>query len=163
MSKHFWFGVLYVALIGLFSNIAALFIKRDKLKENAFPFKLYKWERKGRVYDRIAIRKWKSKVPDASRVFKLLLPKKVLPGTRSDDLKRLVKETCVAELVHWGLILCSLAVLFIAPGWEGVLLYSLCVIGNLPFICIQRYNRPQYLLAAERLVRREERLKRCES
>lgn len=163
MSKRFWFGVLYVATIGLFSNVVALFIRRDKLKEDAFPFKPYKWERKGKVYDRLHIRKWKNKVPDVSRYFKLLLPKKVVSGTKTEDLMRLVKETCVAELVHWGLILFSLAVLLIAPGKEGVLLFCLCVIGNLPFIMIQRYNRPQYLLAVERLTRREERLKRCES
>lgn len=163
MSKRFWFGVLYIACIGLFSNVVALFIKRDKIKETRFPFKPFGWERQGRAYDRLHIRKWKGKVPDVSRVFKLLLPKKVSEGTRSEDLKRLVKETCVAEIIHFGLIVCSIAVVFIAPGWEGILLYALCVLGNLPFICIQRYNRPQYLLAVERLTRREERLKRCGS
>lgn len=163
MSRRFWLGVVYVALIGLFSNIVALFIKRDKLRENEFPFRPYGWERGGRIYDRLAIRKWKNKVPDVSKVLKILLPKRIVSGTRSEDLKKLVKETCVAELVHVGLILCSIAVLWIAPGGEGVLLLVLCILGNLPFIMIQRYNRPQFILAAERLARREERRKQCES
>ena len=163
MSKRFWLGVAYVAVIGALSNVVALFIKRDKLKEKDFPFRPYGWERNGKVYDRLAIRKWKNKVPDVSRVLKLLLPKKVTSDTRSEDLKKLIKETCVAEIIHCGLIVCSIAVLWIAPGKEGTLLYALCVIGNLPFIMIQRYNRPQLILAAERLSRREERLRQCES
>ena len=163
MSKRFWLGVAYVAVIGALSNVVALFIKRDKLKEKNFPFRSFGWEKNGRIYDRLAIRKWKNKVPDVSKVLKLLLPKRIVSGTRSEDLKKLVKETCVAELVHVGLILCSIVVLWIAPGWEGVLLFVLCVLGNLPFIMIQRYNRPQFMLAAERLARREERLRQCES
>ena len=163
MSKRFWMGVVYVAVIGALSNVVALLIRRDKLQEKSFPFRSYAWEKNGKVYDHLAIRKWKNKVPDVSRVLKLLLPKKVASGTRSEDLKKLIKETCVAEIIHCGLIVCSIVVLWIAPGKEGLLLYSLCLIGNLPFIMIQRYNRPQLILAAERLARREERLRQCES
>lgn len=160
MSKKFWLGVVYVAVIGALSNFFALLINRSKIDESKRPFKLYKWERGGKIYDKIAIRKWKNKVPDASRLFKFILPKKVASGTTSEDLRTLIKETCVAEIVHTGLIILSLAVLIIVPGREGVLLYVLCLIGNLPFIFIQRYNRPQYITAQKRLSRREERLRR---
>ncbi len=160
MSKKFWLGVVYVAVIGALSNFFALLINRDKLDEGKYPFKPYKWEKGGKIYDKIAIRHWKNKVPDASRLFKFILPKRVASGTTSDDLRTLIKETCVAEIVHTVLIILSLAVLLIAPGREGVILYILCLIGNLPFIFIQRYNRPQYVIAKNRLSRREERLRR---
>jgi len=158
MSKKFWLGVLYVAVIGALSNVAALFIKRDKLNEHKAPLKPFKWENNGKVYDRLAVRKWKSKVPDMSKILKFLLPKQIKPGTTSNDIKALIKETCVAEIVHEALILLSSAVIFICPGLEGILLFLLCIAGNLPFIIIQRYNRPQYIKAERRLQHREERL-----
>ncbi len=160
MSRKFWLGVVYVAVIGALSNVFAIFIKRDKIDENKHPFKSYKWEKNGKIYDKIAIRKWKSKVPDMSRYLRFLMPKKVVSGTTSKDIKALIKETCIAEMVHIALIVLSLAVLFICPGRAGVILYILCFAGNLPFILIQRYNRPQYILAEERLTRREERLRK---
>ncbi len=160
MSKSFWLGVVYVAVIGALSNFFALLIKRDKIDENKRPFKPYKWEKNGKIYDRLAIRKWKNKVPDMSRFLRFLLPKKVVSGTTSKDIRALIKETCVAEIVHTVLIVLSLAVLYICPGTQGVILYLLCLVGNLPFIFIQRYNRPQYVTAEQRLLRREERLRK---
>ncbi len=160
MGKRFWMGVVYVAIIGALSNVFAIFINRDKLDENKRPFKSRKWEKNGKVYDKLAIRKWKSKVPDMSKILPFLRPKKVVSGTTAKDIRELIKETCVAELVHTALILLSLGVLFICPGKLGVILYIFCFIGNLPFILIQRYNRPQYIIAEERLSRREERLRK---
>ncbi len=163
MGKRFWLAVLYVATIGLFSNIAALFIKRDKLKEDRFPFKCYNWEKNGRIYDKLAIRKWKNHVPDVSRVFKPLMTKRVTSGTTSRDLLALIKECCVAEIIHIVLMILSAAVLFICPGLKGMILYVLCLLIHLPFILIQRYNRPQLKTTARRLEAREERQKQCES
>ena len=160
MIKRFWIGVIYVAVIGALSNVFAIFINRDKLNENKRPFKSHKWERNGKVYDKLAIRKWKGKVPDASKCLPFLRPKKVESNTTSADLRALIKETCVAEIVHIALIILSLGVLFICPGKLGVMLYIFCFLGNLPFIMIQRYNRPQYIIAEERLMRREERLRK---
>ena len=163
MRKRFWLAVLYVGTIGLFSNVAALFIRRDKLREDRFPFKLYGWEKNGRVYDKLAIRKWKNHVPDVSRVFKPLMPKRVTAGTKVGDLTMLIKECCVAELIHVALMILSAAVLMICPGAEGLILYLLCLLINLPFILIQRYNRPQLQVAVRRLEQREERKKICAS
>jgi len=163
MSKRFWLAVLYVATIGLMSNFVALFIKRDKLQEDRFPFKPYAWERNGRVYDKLAIRKWKNHVPDVSRVFKPLMPKRVTAATTVRDLISLIKECCVAELIHIALMILSAAVLFICPGLEGLILYFLCILINLPFVLIQRYNRPQLKITVRRLEAREERKKKCVS
>ena len=160
MGKRFIFGIIYVAVIGALSNVFAIFINRDKLDENKRPFKSKKWERNGKIYDKLKIRKWKGKLPDMSKILPFLRPKKVVSGTTSKDLRALIKETCVAEIVHTVLMILSIGVVFICPGKLGVILYIFCFIGNLPFILIQRYNRPQYLIAEERLTRREERLRK---
>lgn len=161
MNHRFWLGVVYVAVIGALSNIFALFIRREKIKEEKFPFRPFKWEKNGRVYDKINIRKWKNKVPDMSKLLKFMLPKKVDMGAGIQEIKALIKETCVAEIVHCALIVLSLAVIFICPGTDGFLLFVICLCLNLPFIFIQRYNRPQYMTAIRRLEEREARKKQC--
>ena len=161
MNHRFWLGVVYVAIIGALSNIAAVFIDRSRIKEEKFPFRPFRWEKNGRIYDRINIRKWKNRVPDMSRILKFMLPKRVNAGAGIQEIKALVKETCVAEIVHCVLIVLSLAVIFICPGTDGYVLFVICLFLNLPFIFIQRYNRPQYMTAVRRLEEREARKKQC--
>ena len=74
------------------------------------------------------------------------------------DLPRMIQETCVAEMIHVLLSLTGLGCLVIWPGIGGVLVTAVYILlGNLPFILIQRYNRPrlQRLLALQR--RKQER------
>lgn len=80
-----------------------------------------------------------------SKVFKKLMPAKNLCG--SVDSKRLmvmILETCEAEVTHFLLCLTGLYCLWIWPGTGGAIVYAVYVLlGNLPFILIQRYNRPR--------------------
>ena len=74
------------------------------------------------------------------------------------DLPRMIQETCVAEMIHVLLSLTGLGCLVIWQGIGGVLVTAVYILlGNLPFILIQRYNRPrlQRLLALQR--RKQER------
>ena len=45
MNHRFWLGVVYVAIIGALSNIAAVFIDRSRIKEEKFPFRPFRWKR----------------------------------------------------------------------------------------------------------------------
>ncbi len=146
---------MYVALIGILSNFVALFIPRSKLKEDKFPFKSFKWEKNGRIYDKLKIRFWKNKVPDMSKILKFIPAKEVKSSFGSREIKALIKETCIAELVHVALAILSSAVLFICPSAGGIVIFIGCIIVNLPFILIQRYNRPQYSVLCSRLQKRE--------
>ena len=85
------------------------------------------------------------------------LPRKAVTSRSADRARLLVQETCVAEAVHLGLMALALPVLLIWPGWGGVLLAAAYALGNVPFILIQRYNRPRLLRLAERLERAKER------
>ena len=70
---------------------------------------------------------------------------------------RLLQETCVAETVHWLLILFSPAfVIFMKRGY-GAVFCLLYILGNLPFIVIQRYNRPRLAAIYARQLRLQER------
>ena len=56
----------------------------------------------------------------------------------------MIQETCVAELTHVLLSVCGLYALRLWPGAGGVLITAVYILfGNVPFIIIQRYNRPR--------------------
>ena len=82
-----------------------------------------------------------------------MLPKHAIPQSRSSEyFRRFVTETCVAEEVHVLLMIAGYCVYFFVyhNAW-GFIASTLYALGNLPFVLIQRYNRPrlQKLLAAQ--------------
>lgn len=124
-----------------------------------FPFAPWQWERGGRVYKRLHIDRWKTLVPDMSRLLPDMV-RKTLPDTAATSMQAdaLVQETCVAEVVHGASSLLGLACLWLWPTWGGIALTAAWVLlGNLPFILIQRYNRPRLVRLADLLRKREQR------
>ena len=69
-----------------------------------------------------------------------------------------MQETCVAELIHWLLLVISPAVLLFAHGPMAVLVAALYGLSNFPFIMIQRYNRPRLRTLLKRCKRKEPEL-----
>ena len=154
--KRLWRSVLYLAAISVLSNLAGGCISRH-FRTDVFPFKPYAFERGGRIYDRLHIRKWKDKLPDMSKYLRSL-PRKALTDTSCGRVKLLIQETCVAEIVHAALMVLALPVLLCEEWWATVMVLLYDLVGNLPFIMIQRYNRPRLLRLADKLERREEAL-----
>ncbi len=153
----FWKSCAYFLLIGIASHYIGEALPAKWLKWDRFLFRERKWEKKGEVYERIRIQDWKDHMPDMSRVMKDMVPKKVGICPHSEDVWILVTETCRAEAVHWGICLCAPVIYLFWWNWMGVLLSSILILGNLPFIMIQRYNRPTLIALAKRLEVREER------
>lgn len=155
-------SVIYIAVTGLVSFYLGALIPRHLFFEQKFPFKTYKWEDGGKIYEKLNIRKWKGEILDMSKIMTIILPKKEPLSATAKDVKILVAETCVAEFVHW--ILCVISV---GHWWiwkksiEGIVMWILCVLGNLPFILVQRYNRPHLIILRGKLIKRE-KLQNCE-
>ena len=80
-----------------------------------------------------------------SRVSKRMVPKRLEPKASADKIEALIKETCVAELIHWLLIFTAVPCFFIWRGAGGAVVFALYATGNLGFIVIQRYNRPRLI------------------
>ena len=139
--------LIYLAILGILSFPAGRLFAAKTWDPEKFPYREYEWEDGGKIYDRLFnIRKWKDKVPDVSRMFPGIVPRKTLTRPGVEQLDGMIQETCVAELTH--LLLCVLAVpvLFIASGWIGIVVFLIDVLfGNLPFVMIQRYNRSRYI------------------
>lgn len=156
--KMIW-SITYIALIGILSHYIGELLPRKWFNYDKFPYASFRWEHEGAVYDKIKIKKWKTKVPDLSRVAKYMVPKRITADMTSSDLDILLRETCVAEFVHVALCIISIGVVFISNKAYGVVFYLIFALGNVPFILIQRYNRPHLKKLRLRMLAREERLK----
>lgn len=146
----------YIGITGLISFYTGALLPRRWFNADKRPFKPFNWENEGRVYDKLAIRRWKGKILDMSKFMNNILPKKLPLSASVRDVQTLVSETCVAEVIHW--ILC-----FISVGnywiWKksigGIVIWLLCIVGNLPFILVQRYNRPHLQNLKNKMLKRE--------
>lgn len=155
----FLWSVLYVIAIGIASHFIGEAIPRDRFDAKSALFRTRAWERGGRIYEKLKIQKWKDRMPDMSRIMKDMVPKRVGACPKAADVWVLVGETCRAEAVHWGLCVASLAIclFWLDMLWAGLALSLAVILGNIPFILIQRYNRPMLIDLAKRLEVREER------
>lgn len=154
-------SILYVAVLGVVSHFVGEALPRRWFVWNRFPWRAYAWERDGKIYNVLKIRAWKDRLPDMSRVVRRMVPKRVGKAPKAMEVWRLVAETCVAEAVHLALCLLASVIWLFWRNWIGVVLSLVTVLCNLPFVFIQRYNRPALVALAKRLEVREERKKRA--
>ena len=152
-----FYCVLYMALLGIFCFPFGRLLAKHDFRTDRFPFASLPFEQKGKLYERIGIRQWQNHVPDVSQLFPHIVPRKAMEKNLNvSGLYRMVQETCVAELTHSLLCLAGIALLRIWTGTGGVVLFLVYVLfGNLPFILIQRYNRPRLLRLLQAAERRE--------
>ena len=149
---------IYVTIIGQSCFWIGLILPRSIFFENKFPYKEYKWERGGSIYNILRVKSWKSKVPDMSKITRVIFPKKLCRNMTSKDFDRLIKESCIAELSHYVLFILSFIIYQIWRGKIGIVLVVLYnLVGNIPYIIIQRYNRPHFIKVRDKLKMREER------
>lgn len=78
-----------------------------------------------------------------SKIYKRMVPKKFDIASNADTLMILIHETCVAEFVHNSLIILGIVCRLIWDDVGGTVCSFLWSLGNVPFIIIQRYNRPK--------------------
>lgn len=156
-------SIAYFASIGVLSQLIGQNLPRHWFHETSFFYRLRRWEQEGRIYLKLHIQKWKDHVPDMSRHVRKMTPKRVGGSITSEQVQRLIQETCVAELIHNLLCIFGAGVLNIWEDAAGIIVWVLYVLGNLPFILIQRYNRPRLIRLRQTLKKREERNNPCVS
>lgn len=142
---------VYLTCLGMFSFFAGRLIPKSWLNPDVFPYKLYAFEKNGRFYEQFNVRKWQSKVLDMSKLFPKIIPRKSVNDNLYTTLPVMIKETCVAELVHWLLVVPGFYCLFLREGAGGIIIVILYELGNIPYIIIQRYNRPRLISTLKRM------------
>lgn len=151
----FLYSLIYIAVLGVLSHFVGQALPRKCFDAEKPPYKAAKWEKGGKVYERLGIKHWKDIMPDMSRIMPDMVKKKLTSENKERGMDTLIAETCVAECVHWGLIILSFGILFWWRGlWAAVFLLVYNIFGNLPFIIIQRYNRPRLVMLEQRRKRR---------
>lgn len=155
----FWRCVVYAVVLALAAHPLGQAL-RCRFDPGRAPFRPWKWEKNGRIYSRLGVEKWKKLVPDMSRLLPDMV-KKELPGSgtvTAEQADTLVQETCRAEVVHTASCLLGLAFLRLWPGAGGAAVLAVWVLlANLPFMVIQRYNRPRLVRLAALLRKREQK------
>jgi len=150
-------SLLYVGALGIAAHFVGEAFDRERFNENAYPFACRKWEQGGRIYRRLGIRRWKDKMPDMSRILPDMFPKRLTEANSTEMVRRLIKETCVAEFIHNCLsILFFIGIWMIYDGsMKGFSLGVFAVLCNLPYVIIQRYNRPMLIRYLQKLERKQ--------
>ena len=153
---NFWKCFCFLIITGVIAFFAGRILPKKWFRADLFPYRSYKFEQDGRIYYKLHIRKWQNKVPSMSKILPFMMPAKNLSGDYKKRLPRMLQETCVAELIHTLNCFVGLYCLKLYPGVGGVIILILYItLFNLPFIIIQRYNRPRLMRLAKRVYQNE--------
>lgn len=147
---------VYLSVTGIIGFLAGRIFPKRLLRPEQGLFRPFGFEKNGKIYDGIGIRHWQNRLPDMSRILPFMMPPKKLSGDPEKRLPDMIREMCIAELTHLALCISGLYCLKLWPGVGGiavVLIYILLL--NLPFILIQRYNRPRCLQLLRRYSEKE--------
>lgn len=151
--------VIYLAAISVGFFVAGRVVPKSWFRYGRYPYRSFRFEHDGRLYRILAVQKWKDRFPDMSAAFPGLMPSKRMPkGASAEHLERMIQETCVAEWTHWLLCLAGFGCAFLWKSIGGWLLSVLYALGNLPYIVIQRYNRPRLVKIHQKLGRTMDRV-----
>lgn len=128
-----------------------------RLDHDAPLTRLRTWERGGRVYERLGIRRWKDRLPEFGAVFPGGASKRSLPWRDPPHLTRFAAETRRAEIVHWAIPVVTPLFALWNPAWlvGGMVAYA--VVANAPCLIVQRYNRGRLLRVLTRRNRTSDR------
>lgn len=149
---YFWKCLLYLVSTGVVAFILGRFLPKKWFKYNLFPYRIYKFEKNGQIYHKLHIKKWQNKVPDMSKIFPKLMPPKNMTEDYRTNLTLMIQETCIAEFIHTVNCFAGLYCIKLYPGKGGIIIAVLyAVLFNMPFILIQRYNRPRFIKLQNKL------------
>ncbi len=159
-SRVFAIIIISLLVLVLIDAVCALFVRYCLPKKVFNPFlKCYnvaKGERK--FYERIGIRVWKDRIPEAGQLFANFSKTEVADMTNNEYVKKFMSETIYAEIMHWLSAIFSFLIIFIDLRLALTVGLPL-VVGNMILnilpVMVQRYNRPKLLV----LYQRNERIK----
>lgn len=138
----------------MLSFFAGRFIPKSWINPDSFPYKTCQFEENGKFYEQFGVKKWQNKVLDMSKIFPKIIPQKKINGDLQSALPVMIKETCIAELIHWFLFIPVLYCLVLWEGLGGYIVVTLYELFNIPYIIIQRYNRPRLINTLKRMERK---------
>jgi glycosyl-4,4'-diaponeurosporenoate acyltransferase len=158
-----WLGVQLVKLNLLFFLLISVVISliAEKLPNSLYNYKFWlfkekSWEKGGRFYEKwFVVKSWKCRLPEISDFLKSRFTKKHLNNNNKEYLKVFLMESCKSEFTHWMIIVSSLF-FYINEDLPSVIsIFFLSCILNVPYIIIQRYNRPRIIKLLDKTYQHE--------
>lgn len=153
--------IIYI-ILSLVNTLISIKLPISLFHSGSWLYRERSWERKGQIYqDYFRVKKWKNQLPELSDFLTFLFSKKKMVKLDPDYLYIFVLETCRAELAHWCIIWSMLAFTLWRGTNSSVLVFFIAVALNLPYVIIQRYNRPRVLdMLANRKIHIHENMKK---
>ena len=151
------FGLIIISLLVLvvIDAVCALFVRYCLPKKVFNPFlKCYNVGKKERkFYERIGIRTWKDRIPEAGQLFANFSKTEVADMSNNEYVKKFMEETIYAEIMHWLSMIFSFLIIFLDLRLAltvGLPLVVGNMILNLMPVLVQRYNRPKLMVLYQR-------------
>lgn len=117
---------------------------RSRFENDTALTRIRPWEQQGETWQRLFnVKRWKDRLPDGDTLIGKGFPKKRLGGASAEYVQRFISESRRAEWTHWLLIPPAFLFFLWNPPWAGWIMVIYSLAANLPFILIQRYNRPR--------------------
>lgn len=134
-------NVLGWPVIQLAVSSAALRVPSHIFERDTWIIAPRRWEQDGDIYrDYLAIRKWKSLLPDGAPWLGGFAKKKLIKRNPAAIAQFLI-ETRRAEIAHWCMLGCLPIFFLWNPPWACWVMTAYALAANLPCILVQRYNR----------------------
>jgi len=109
-------------------------------------YKERKWEKNGEFYQQMfKVKRWKKHMPEIADFINSVFSKKSIKEFDNAYIEKYLLESCRAEFAHWCIIFSSVMFLFYAGTAAFIYMFLISVLIDVPFIIIQRYNRPRIL------------------
>jgi len=129
---------------------------------NRMPARLYssdswllrqrEWEKRGEFYQRVfRVKHWKKLLPELGDIVKSVFPKKRIKEYTREYLQKYIFESCKSEVTHWSIIFSAFLFFLWSEFQPAVMIVIIAIILNLPYIIIQRYNRPRIMVMVENI------------
>lgn len=135
-----WFGLHMLGVYGCHK------MPDKQYEQNSFLFELLPFEKDGRIYATLfGINEWKDILPDGGSINRYGFGKTRMASLDLFYLHKFHLETMRAEAIHWVGMTTSLVFLFRHPWPRNLLTFFGAILIDLPFIMIQRYNRPRVM------------------
>jgi glycosyl-4,4'-diaponeurosporenoate acyltransferase len=127
------------AVIGVVVGYGMHRVPLRRLDHDTWLTRARRFERGGRLYERIGIRRWKDRTPELGGLFADGVSKRSSGGR--GRLDRYAAETRRAEYTHWLVMAAGPFFVLWNPWYLSIAMLVYAVVANLPCLMIQRYNR----------------------
>ncbi len=157
-NLNFSKNLLLFIFLSILNTVISIILPESFFIYVKWMFRDRKWEHGGTIYQKLfSIRKWKDKLPELSDIFRKTFSKKKLYSFNVEYLTKYIIESCRSELCHWMIVIS--VIIFSSWFSEDMLnlIFVLAVILNVPYIMIQRFNRPRIVNIMQKNEEKQER------